>query len=85
VERAAIMASGPRITPAELPPELHPPRGAAPAASDLDVRVHERLLVERALAQYGGNRRRAAEALHISTVTLWRRMKQYGVRVPSRS
>ena len=84
VERAAIMASGPRITSAELPPELHPPRGTAPAASDLDVRVHERALIERALAQHGGNRRRAAEALHISTVTLWRRMKQYGVRVPPR-
>jgi transcriptional regulator with PAS, ATPase and Fis domain len=85
VERAAIMASGPRITSAELPPELHPPRGSAPGASDLDVRAHERSLVERALAQYGGNRRRAAAALHISTVTLWRRMKQYGVRVPSRA
>jgi transcriptional regulator with PAS, ATPase and Fis domain len=26
--------------------------------------------------------RRAAEALNISTVTLWRRIKHYGVRVP---
>ena len=35
--------------------------------------------IERALERFGGNRRRAAEALSISTVTLWRKMKQYGI------
>ena len=48
-----------------------------------DLEQHERGLIERALVQFDGNRRRAAEALNISTVTLWRRIKQYGVRVPS--
>ena len=84
VERAAILAAGPRITSGDLPAELHSAGGSEPAASGLDVRAHERVLIERALARYGGNRRRAAEALHISTVTLWRRMKQYGVRLPAR-
>jgi DNA-binding NtrC family response regulator len=84
VERAAILATGPRVTSVDLPPELHSAGGSESAASGLDVRVHERALIERALAHYGGNRRRAAEALHISTVTLWRRMKQYGVRAPTR-
>jgi len=37
-------------------------------------------VIERALARFGGNRRKAAEALNISTVTLWRRMKQYGLQ-----
>ena len=32
-------------------------------------------------ALFGGYRRRAAEPLNISTVTLWRRIKQYGVRI----
>ena len=82
VERAAILATGPRITAAELPPELRLPDGGAPIDSGFDLEEHERALIEKALAQFGGNRRRAAEALNISTVTLWRRIRQYGVRVP---
>ena len=54
-----------------------------PVDSGFDLEEHERALIERALAQFGGNRRRAAEALNISTVTLWRRIKQYGVRAPA--
>jgi DNA-binding NtrC family response regulator len=36
-------------------------------------------MIERALEQFHGNRREAAEALKISAVTLWRKMKQYGL------
>jgi two-component system response regulator AtoC len=36
-------------------------------------------MIERALERFRGNRREAADALKISTVTLWRRMKRYGV------
>ena len=82
VERAAILAAGPRITALELPPELRLQDGGAPVDSGFDLEEHERVLIEKALEQFGGNRRRAAEALNISTVTLWRRIKQYGVRVP---
>jgi two-component system response regulator HydG len=39
----------------------------------------ERAAIERALERFDGNRRRAAAALKISTVTLWRKMKQYGL------
>jgi transcriptional regulator with PAS, ATPase and Fis domain len=82
VERAAILAAGPRITARELPPELRLQDGGTPVDSEFDLEEHERALIEKALAQFGGNRRRAAEALNISTVTLWRRIRQYGVRVP---
>ena len=37
-------------------------------------------MIERALERFRGNRRQAAEALKISTVTLWRKMKQYRPR-----
>jgi two-component system, NtrC family, response regulator AtoC len=37
------------------------------------------VMIERALERFGGNRRQAAAALRISTVTLWRKMKQYGL------
>jgi DNA-binding NtrC family response regulator len=36
-------------------------------------------MIERALERFRGNRRQAADALKISTVTLWRKMKQYGL------
>ena len=36
-------------------------------------------MIERALKRFGGNRRQTADALKISTVTLWRKMKQYGI------
>jgi transcriptional regulator with PAS, ATPase and Fis domain len=36
-------------------------------------------MIERALERFGGNRRKAADALKISTVTLWRRMKDCGI------
>jgi DNA-binding NtrC family response regulator len=45
----------------------------------LDLHEHERVMIERALERFRGNRKEAAEALKISTVTLWRKMKQYGL------
>jgi hypothetical protein len=36
-------------------------------------------VIQGALRRFGGNRRRAAGALNIRTVTLWRRMKCYGL------
>jgi DNA-binding NtrC family response regulator len=84
VERAAILAAGPRITAAELPPELTLLDGGSPLGAGFDLDAHERALIEKALVRFGGNRKRAAEALNISTVTLWRRIRQYGVRVPPR-
>ena len=79
VERAVILANGPSIRVRELPPEVT--QKARPRAGDdtLDLQEQERVMIERALDRFGGNRRKAAEALSISTVTLWRKMKQYGV------
>jgi transcriptional regulator with PAS, ATPase and Fis domain len=62
-----------------LPPEITArPR---PKAGDdtLDLHEQERISIERALERFGGNRRKAAAALKISTVTLWRKMKRYGL------
>jgi DNA-binding NtrC family response regulator len=79
IERAVIVARGASIKVRELPPEvIQKARGRA-AADTLDVKSQERVLIERALERFRGNRRQAAEALNISTVTLWRKMKQYGL------
>ena len=63
----------------DLPPEVMQKGRARRGDDTLDLHEQERLSIERALERFGGNRRRAADALKISTVTLWRRMKQYGI------
>ncbi len=79
VQRAVILAHGTTVTVRELPPELRSgPTDSLPADS-LDLDQHERSVIQKALRRFGGNRRRAAKALNISTVTLWRRMKRYGL------
>jgi transcriptional regulator with PAS, ATPase and Fis domain len=79
VERAVILANAASIRLRDLPPAVT--EKARPRSGDdtLDLRALERISIERALERFGGNRRRAAEALNVSTVTLWRKMKQYGL------
>jgi DNA-binding NtrC family response regulator len=79
IERAVILADGPSIRVRDLPPEVTQKARRRVSDDTLDLQEHERVMIERALARFGGNRRRAAEALKISTVTLWRKMKQYGL------
>ena len=79
VERAVILANGPTIRLRDLPPEVTQKSRARAGDDTLDLQAQERASIERALERFGGNRKKAAEALNISTVTLWRRMKQYGL------
>jgi DNA-binding NtrC family response regulator len=80
IQRAVILAHGTTVSVRELPPELRErPAAEGPSADSLDLAEHERAVIERALRRFGGNRKRAAKALDISTVTLWRRMKRYGL------
>jgi DNA-binding NtrC family response regulator len=79
IERAVIVARGTSIRLRELPPEVSQ-KSSQPASGDsLDLPALERAAIERALERFRGNRREAAQALKISTVTLWRKMKQYGL------
>ena len=79
IERAVIVARGPSIKVGELPPEVSQKPRPGPLEDSLDLQAHERVMIERALERFRGNRREAAAALKISTVTLWRKMKQYGL------
>ena len=79
IERAVILANTASIRVRDLPPELTERSVARPGDDTLDLHEQERASIERALTQFGGNRRKAAEALNISTVTLWRKMKRYGL------
>ena len=77
IERAVIVAAGSSVKARELPPEVLQ-KGSTKRNDSLDLRAQERDLIERALDRFGSNRKKAAEALNISTVTLWRKMKEYG-------
>jgi DNA-binding NtrC family response regulator len=79
VERAVIVANNANIRVRDLPPEITQKARPRNRSDTLDLQEQERVSIERALERFGGNRRKAAEALNISTVTLWRRMKQYGL------
>ena len=79
VERAVILSNTPSLRLRDLPPEVTEKARPRPGDDTLDLHEQERRSIERALERFGGNRRKAADALKISTVTLWRRMKQYGL------
>ena len=80
IERAVILSDDEVIDLRELPPEmLSTPEQITKGGDDLNVRDHERALIQQALARFPESRRRAADALHMSKVTLWRRMKEYGL------
>jgi two-component system, NtrC family, response regulator AtoC len=80
IERAVIVARGASIRVRELPPEVSQKiRQCAADDDSFDLQAQERATIERALERFRGNRKEAAEALNISTVTLWRKMKLYGL------
>jgi DNA-binding NtrC family response regulator len=79
IDRAVILANAANIRLRDLPPEITQKSRRRAADDTLDLQEQERTTIERALERFGGNRRKAAEALRISTVTLWRKMKQYGL------
>jgi DNA-binding NtrC family response regulator len=82
IERGVALAQGPELGTAELPAVL----------SSLEVRVlrprdsalptlenQEEHLIREALARTQGNRTRAAEILGIDRVSLWRKIKRFGI------
>jgi DNA-binding NtrC family response regulator len=79
IERAVIVARGRSIKVRELPPEVSQKTSFRSTNGSLDLQAQERVTIERALERFRGNRRQTADALKISTVTLWRKMKQYGL------
>jgi DNA-binding NtrC family response regulator len=79
IERAVIVARGDSVKVRELPPEVSKKTRLRATDDSLDLQAQERAMIERALERFRGNRRQAADALKISTVTLWRKMKQYGL------
>jgi two-component system response regulator FlrC len=79
LERAAILAGGDTIEARHLTvePAVSPtPAAGGPVRTLVEL---ERDALARALAECGGNRRRAAERLGIGLRTLYEKLKRYGL------
>ncbi len=86
IEYALVMGDGPVLNEADLPPELRGEDAGAPlsnVAPQLPEQIPDeakRLL--RALERAGGHHGRAAQSLGLSRVTLWRKLRKYGLEKP---
>ena len=78
IERAVALCRGQRITPEDLPRHLREAPAMAPECIQSLPRLERRHILE-TLDRVGWNRKRAAELLQISTTTLWRRLKEFGI------
>jgi transcriptional regulator with PAS, ATPase and Fis domain len=81
LERAVILARSATVSVRDLPPEISSGRARLRSADTLDLKANEERLIRQALDRFKGNRKRAAEALNISPVTLWRKMKDYEISI----
>ncbi len=84
IEHGVVMATGPKITPKDLPPTLRAPRPLPPIQKTpprREWKLHdtETSLILRALEECRGNRSEAAIKLGISRRTLHRRLKELNI------
>jgi len=77
IERALVVGTPPTVRVDDLPLQLSDRAGGPTGDSLEDV---ERTHVERILSRTGGNVTRAAEILKIDRVTLYNKIKKYGLR-----
>jgi DNA-binding NtrC family response regulator len=95
VDHAVAVAEGAEIQPADLPGSIRSPRllprgadgepvsGAAPderPREEWSLAEVEREHIQRVLAHHRGNATNAARQLGISRTTLWRKLRQYGLK-----
>ncbi len=85
IERATTLGTGELLTPQDLPERLHQ-RTLMPVPDETDTSTLlplaevERRYVLKVLEQLKGNKRRAAQVLGLDRSTLYRRLKEFGVR-----
>jgi DNA-binding NtrC family response regulator len=84
LERAVLLASGPRITMADLRDAAAmeapgPSRDALPAVGSMTLEQIERAMIVKSLEHHGGNLTRVAESLGMSRPALYRRLEKHGL------
>jgi transcriptional regulator with GAF, ATPase, and Fis domain len=85
LEYAAVIAEDGLIAPEHLPPKMSGPplsrRSPEKTGPTPDQDADEKTTLIAALRQTGGNQSQAAALLGVSRVTVWHRMKRYGIDV----
>ncbi|MFP5286406.1 MAG: sigma-54 interaction domain-containing protein, partial [Thermoanaerobaculia bacterium] len=78
VERGVLMAAGDRVRARDL--GLQPASSpGGPTLEELPLEDVERVLIQKALARYGGNVSQAAQALGLARSALYRRLEKHGL------
>ncbi len=77
IERAVVIQKGDEIQLEDLPVTEQP---RTHRAEDLSLAEHERQHIQDVLDQMGGNVSGAARALKIDRVTLYNKIKKYGLK-----
>ncbi len=86
IESAVILTSGKEILPKNLPDEVR--TEAAPSNSvrlrvGMTVADAERELIKATLGEFQGNKAKAARTLGLGRKTLYRKLEEYGIELPS--
>lgn len=79
IERAVALCRTGRIEVDDLPLHVREPKRLVPETGIQSLPGIERRHILETLDKVGWNRKRAAELLQISTTTLWRRLKEFGI------
>jgi len=79
IERAVLMSPGGIVTALDLVLKPAGDAGVSSRIDEMSLEEVERLLIKKALARFGGNANRAAEALGLSRSALYRRLQKYGL------
>ena len=77
VERSVLMAARNLIQPADLGLQRSGP--STPRLEEMELDEVERFLIQKTLARFQGNAKRAAEALGLSRSAFYRRLQRYGL------
>jgi len=84
IENMVVLAGEGRLGPSELPAELRGPAGAEQAdfsaLTGMSISEAEKELIRNTLKSVNGNRQQAARILGIGERTLYRKIKEYGLR-----
>jgi DNA-binding NtrC family response regulator len=79
IERGVALCRGPRLLPEDFPERLRERKEEPRRDAIQSLQALERAHILTTLDKVGWNRKRAAELLQISTTTLWRRLKEFGI------
>ena len=77
LERAVLLAASEVVRAGDL--ALQAPSGPAPGLEGMTLEDVERVLIQKALARFGGNVSQAAKQLGVSRSALYRRLKSHGL------